>query len=94
MSNPSTRRVAQKIRGNHGLPIGSAPQKVNEFNSCGSVNDSGERWMAGGGARRVEPVFRELVKSTAGEIPRCQPKPEQLNLIRKPHKLKARWGGP
>jgi hypothetical protein len=43
MSNPSTRRVAQKIRGNHGLPIGSAPQKVNEFNSCGSVNDSGER---------------------------------------------------
>jgi hypothetical protein len=44
MSNPSTRRVAQKIRGNHGLPIGSAPQKVNEFNSCGSVNDSGEQW--------------------------------------------------
>jgi len=43
MSNPSTRRVAQKIRGNHGLPIGSAPQKVNEFNSCGSVNDSGPR---------------------------------------------------
>ncbi len=66
MSNPSTRRVAQKIRGNHGLPIGSAPQKVNEFNSCGSVNDSGERVTITAPVTATSPRYSTVAVGLAG----------------------------